>query len=63
MLHKHIQDTLQGIVSTIGAIFFGAVSLAKLGTIIGIFSGVIGLIASLFAIRYYYFATKKINKK
>ena len=54
-----IHDKIEGLIPTIGGIFFGGISIATVGSIVGIVSGILAMAASCMAIRYYYFATKK----
>lgn len=59
MIEKHVNDTLEGILSVVGAITLGGISVTNIGSVVGIISGLFAIVASSFAIRYYWFATKK----
>ena len=61
MIH-HIKDTAEGIVSTLSAIYFGYLSISNMGNWLGLMSAVCAIIASMMAIRYYYYATKKVKQ-
>jgi hypothetical protein len=63
MLHKHLKDTFDGLTNVIISITFGSISLANIGTLVGIVSGLFASAASLYAILYYAKAIRKLNEK
>ena len=65
MIHEHIKRTFDGFMSTIAAIFFGAVSITAVQSAVSIASGILGAIASVTATVYYINAIRvsRKNKK